>query len=156
MLAAQFVDQDRSIDRDGRVLIARPLWNADAKWMQVCHHLHGGTVFLQPQFNAGILLETIERERITATLLTTTMMQAVLDHPDFEWRDLSSLRTVYYCAGPMATQLLRRAFVGFGPILFQSPADMAAGPGAALFEDGHKGETRAVRRSAPRRPRWLN
>ena len=47
------------------------------------------------------------------------MMRAVLDHPDFARRDLSSLRTVYYAASPTPEPLLRRALKAFGPILVQ-------------------------------------
>ena len=129
---------DGAIDQNDRILIANPLFHAGGKWMQLGHHLRGCTVFLQRQFDAGTLLETIERERITATLLPATMMRAVLDHPDFGWRDLSSLRTVYYSAGPTPVPLLRRALAAFGPILIQYYGGTeAGGVGTALLKHHH-------------------
>jgi long-chain acyl-CoA synthetase len=37
------------------------------------------------------VLQTIERERINEMLLVPTMLQAVINHPDFERHDLSCL-----------------------------------------------------------------
>ncbi len=54
-------------------------------------------------------------------------MRAILDHPDFERFDLSSLRTLYYSAGPTPVPLLRRALSVFGPILIQFYGGTEAG-----------------------------
>jgi acyl-CoA synthetase (AMP-forming)/AMP-acid ligase II len=83
------------------------------------YHFRGCTIVLQREFDPAAVLEAIERERITGVLLPATMMRAVLDHPDFSRRDLSSLRVVYYAASPTPEPLLRRALKAFGPILVQ-------------------------------------
>lgn len=138
ILSALSFCMDGCIDQEDRILIANPLFHAGGKWMQLGHHFRGCTVFLQRQFDAGVLLETIERERITATLLPATMMRAVLDHPDFAWRDLGSLRTVYYSAGPTPVPLLRRALAAFGPILVQYYGGTeAGGVGTAMLKHHH-------------------
>lgn len=145
ILSALSFCMDGGIDQNDRILIANPLFHAGGKWMQLGHHLRGCTVFLQRQFDAGALLETIERERITATLLPATMMRAVLDHPDFAWRDLSSLRTVYYSAGPTPVPLLRRALAAFGPILIQYYGGTEAGGlGTAMLKHHHLHDDPAV------------
>ena len=129
---------DGTIDQNDRILIANPLFHAGGKWMQLGHQLRGCTVHLHRQFDAGKLLETIEQERITSTLLPATMMRAVLDHPDFARRDLSSLRTVYYAAGPTPVPLLRRALAAFGPILVQYYGGTeAGGVGTAMLKHHH-------------------
>jgi acyl-CoA synthetase (AMP-forming)/AMP-acid ligase II len=139
ILSALSFCMDGAIDQQDRILIANPLFHAGGKWMQLGHHLRGCTVFLHRHFEAGALLETIERERITATLLPATMMRAVLDHPDFSKRDLSSLRTVYYSAGPTPVPLLRRALEAFGPILIQYYGGTeAGGVGTALLKHHHQ------------------
>jgi acyl-CoA synthetase (AMP-forming)/AMP-acid ligase II len=63
------------------------------------------------------VIRTIERERITAIHLVPTMVQAILDAPNFGRHDLSSLRMLMYAAAPMPVALLRRALDAFGPIL---------------------------------------
>ena len=61
------------------------------------------------QFEPGLFLETIEKEAIGFTYLVPTMLQAILDHPDFPRRNLSSLRMIGYGASPMPLELLLRA-----------------------------------------------
>ena len=145
VLSALSFCMDGAIDQNDRILIANPLFHAGGKWMQLGHHFRGCSVFLQRQFDAGIPLETIERERITATLLPATMMQAVLDHPDFARRDRTSLRTVYYSAGPTPAPLLRRALDAFGPILIQYYGGTeAGGVGTAMLKHHHLHDDPAV------------
>ncbi len=129
---------DGSIDQRDRILIANPLFHSGGRWMQLGHQFRGCTVHLQRQFNAAAFLERIERERITSTLLPATMMRTVLDHPDFHQHNLSSLRTIYYSAGPTPVPLLQRALAEFGPILVQLYGGTEAGGiGMALLKHHH-------------------
>lgn len=145
ILSALSFCMDGTIDQRDRILIANPLFHAGGKWMQLGHQFRGCTVYLHRQFDAGKLLETIEAEQITSTLLPATMMRAVLDHPDFRRRDLSSLRTVYYSAGPTPVPLLRRALAAFGPILVQYYGGTeAGGVGTAMLKHHHVHEDAEV------------
>ena len=54
------------------------------------------------------VLETIERERITHTVLVPTMLAMLLDAPGADDADLSSLRHVQYAASPISAELQRR------------------------------------------------
>jgi fatty-acyl-CoA synthase len=49
---------------------------------------------LVPAFDPGLVLELIESERATLTCGVPTMLLALVEHPDFSRRDLSSLRAV--------------------------------------------------------------
>src|SRR6185503_2291976 len=53
---------------------------------------HVGTQVLMPYFDPGLQLALIESERGTVLGGVPTMLVALLEHPDFEVRDLSSLR----------------------------------------------------------------
>ena len=53
------------------------------------------------------MLETIERERVTKMFCPPTVWIALLRHPDFDRRDLSSLRQGYYGASMMPVEILR-------------------------------------------------
>ena len=56
----------------------------------------GGRVVLHPStgFDASSFLETIERERVSKTLLVPSVLKRVLGAPDFDQRDLSCLQLV--------------------------------------------------------------
>jgi len=52
---------------------------------------HGACIVIQESFDAGVALELIEQERATAFCGLGNMTRALLEHPDFGRRDLSSL-----------------------------------------------------------------
>jgi fatty-acyl-CoA synthase len=81
--------------------------------------LRGGTNILLEGFDPEVLLDTIERERATSTLMVPTMLYVLLDTPGIADRDLSSLRTLAYGAAPMGRERLEQAMQTFGPIFVQ-------------------------------------
>jgi acyl-CoA synthetase (AMP-forming)/AMP-acid ligase II len=58
----------------------------------------GATVVLVPQFEAGNVLSLVEREKVTVILGVPTMLLALMNHPDLEATDTSSVRLIYYGA----------------------------------------------------------
>jgi len=81
--------------------------------------LRGGRVVILPRPDPQLLVDTIERERITELFLPPTVIYALLDLPGIERRDFSSLRYFLYGAAPMAADKLRRALDVFGPVMVQ-------------------------------------
>jgi acyl-CoA synthetase (AMP-forming)/AMP-acid ligase II len=81
--------------------------------------LRGGRVVILPRPDPQLLVETIERERVTELFLPPTVIYALLDLPGIEQRDFSSLRYFLYGAAPMAPDKLRRALAIFGPVMIQ-------------------------------------
>jgi fatty-acyl-CoA synthase len=104
--------------REPRFLMCTPLSHAGAAFF-IPVLLLGGSLVVVPYFEPGLVLETIERERITATMVVPTMLYMLMDHPDFASRDLSSLETVYYGAAAMSPTRLAEAIDKLGPIFFQ-------------------------------------
>jgi fatty-acyl-CoA synthase len=104
--------------REPRFLMCTPLSHAGAAFF-IPVLLRGGSLVVVPYFEPGLVLETIERERITATMVVPTMLYMLMDHPDFATRDLSSLETVYYGAAAMSPTRLAEAIDKLGPIFFQ-------------------------------------
>jgi fatty-acyl-CoA synthase len=81
--------------------------------------LRGGCNVLLRGFDVGRLLDAIEHERITSTLLVPTMVSILLDSPRLATVDVSSLRTIIYGAAPITPRTLERALDAFGPTLLQ-------------------------------------
>ncbi len=67
-----------------------------------------GTFVLAPGFDAGQMLELIESERGNTTLVVPTMILAMLAHPSFPARDLSSLVTLLSGATAVPAALVHR------------------------------------------------
>lgn len=74
----------------------------------------GSTQVFIPRFEPRQVLETIERERVTTILLVPTMINFLLQVPDLDRHDLSSLHHITYGASPIAPDLLQRAMKAFG------------------------------------------
>ena len=66
------------------------------------------THVLQPTFDPGTALELIESERVTFLCAVPTMLLAMMEHPDFARRDISSLALVLSGGAPVAPELVRR------------------------------------------------
>ncbi len=81
--------------------------------------MRGGTNIVLGSFDPATLLDTIEREKVTSTLMVPTMIYVMLDVPGIADRDLSSLRTIAYGAAPMGKERLEQALDVFGPIFLQ-------------------------------------
>jgi fatty-acyl-CoA synthase len=69
--------------------------------------LLGATSVVMPGADAGAMLAAVERERISKLFCPPTVWIALLRHPDFERRDLSSLRKGYYGASVMPEEVVR-------------------------------------------------
>lgn len=62
--------------------------------------LHRHTVVLMERFEASLAVELVERHRVQYAGLVPTMMRRIVQLPDIEQRDLSSLEAVLHSAGP--------------------------------------------------------
>jgi acyl-CoA synthetase (AMP-forming)/AMP-acid ligase II len=80
----------------------------------------GGCNVIMPQFDAELALRTIERERITSSMMVPTMYARLAALPTETLRkyDYSSLRWLMSGAAPLPTDLARRVEDLFGPILY--------------------------------------
>jgi len=103
-----------------RGLVTMPLFHMGGKAVQLGLHWSGGEMFIQRGFDPLAVLETIARERITVAHMAPTMIQTLLEHPDFDAFDLSSLRVIFYSAAPMPEPVLRRGLEKLGPVFIQS------------------------------------
>ena len=93
----------------------------------------GCTNYLVERFDARRFLEIIEKERITTTELVPTQIAMILDLPDHEKYDTSSLYTIFYAAMPMPVALLKRGIERFGRVFVQGFGQTETGPLITCF-----------------------
>ena len=94
--------------RNGRSLHAAPLFHMAALSRALNQFIAGETHVIIPAFSALEVLDTIERERVTEVGLVPTMIQALIDHPEFGKRDISSVKRLVYGASPIMPSVLER------------------------------------------------
>jgi acyl-CoA synthetase (AMP-forming)/AMP-acid ligase II len=70
-------------------------------------------------FRPEVLLETIERERVTTMFMIPTALTRVLDSGALDRYDISSLRRIIYGGAPIAPHRIEQALNAFGPVLTQ-------------------------------------
>jgi acyl-CoA synthetase (AMP-forming)/AMP-acid ligase II len=80
----------------------------------LCTLLAGGTVVVATGFDAGEILQLIERERITHSSMVPLQYQRLLEHPAFAASDLRSLRSLMCCGSPLQPDLKRRLIAALG------------------------------------------
>ncbi|MCW1958538.1 MAG: acyl--CoA ligase [Mycobacterium sp.] len=90
-------------------LISTPLFHIGAFATLITQTITGGRiVFNTGRFEPGQVLELIESERIQRWGAVPTMAARLLEHPDFDSRDLSSLRSFPLGGAPVPPVLLER------------------------------------------------
>lgn len=134
---------------DSRVLLNTPAFHVGAKGYNLSACWRGATSVLQRTFDPVQVLKAIQSERITFTFMVATMVQAVLDQPDVDAYDLSSLRTLMTASAPVPVPLLKRGIERLGPIFAQAYG-MTEGAGTVLyrFEMNPYGSADDIRRLA--------
>ena len=72
--------------------------------------IYGGrTLIMMRQFELKEWLETVQRERATRAMLVPTMLKWIVDEPDLDKYDLSSLEIITYGSAPMPFEVIRKA-----------------------------------------------
>lgn len=93
----------------------------------------GARCVLLPRFDAGDALAALERHRATMCFGFSTHFSDLMDHPDFETTDRSSLRVSIMAVGPASMESVgRRVARGFGGRVISGYGMTELGPGAAL------------------------
>ena len=100
--------------------------------------LSGGTVILQRRFDPAAWLQAVAAEHANVSLLVPTMIYTLLDHPQVESTELSSLQTVMYGASPISPARLAEAIERIGPVFCQLYGQVESlGLGTSLWRAEH-------------------
>lgn len=76
----------------------------------------GSTTIFMRRWDTVRAMEIIERERVTLTGGVPTIAWQLLEHPDRDRYDLSSLEAIAYGGAPSAPELVRRIYEEFGAL----------------------------------------
>ena len=96
-----------------RWLVVAPMFHAAGTIGVLATLWTGCSHVILPAFDPGAVLDAVEREGVTATLVVPTMMAALVDEQEQRPRDVSSLRWLSHGSSPVGTDVLRRTAGAF-------------------------------------------
>jgi long-chain acyl-CoA synthetase len=142
---------------DAATLHAAPMFHLAGFGGVMMALLTGARHVIIPRFDPGLVLESIERNKVTNVLLVPTMIRMLLMHPNLPTTNLSSLRHLIYGASPMPEALLREAMRALPGCQFYqaygqtelSPIATVLGPEYHTFEGSNAGKLASAGRVAP-------
>jgi long-chain acyl-CoA synthetase len=106
-------------------------------WPALCCLAVGGRVVILRRPEVEAVLQHIQDEKCTHVNAVPTLYNWLLDCPQIERFDLSSLRLVTYAGSPMPEEVLRRCIGKFGNILAQAYGLTEAAPVSFLMPGEH-------------------
>jgi acyl-CoA synthetase (AMP-forming)/AMP-acid ligase II len=107
MACLQSAALGRPVEPGDKYLYPFPLFHIAAHNV-LLQHQYGAAVVLTKSFDAAETLRTCRELQVTTLSLAPTMIAMLLDQPDFDPADLSTVRTIGYGASAMPETLLLR------------------------------------------------
>lgn len=104
---------------NSRALVTTPLYS-NGTWLMMLPVLFaGGTLHVMPAFDAAGFLATVERAQITHTFMVPSQYIMVLDRPELDASDLSSLQTVLSAGSPLRRNTKQQVMERIAPGLYE-------------------------------------
>jgi long-chain acyl-CoA synthetase len=118
------------VDYDERVLITFPMYHVACEDNIVRHSFMPNTLYIRREgaFNPEQVLDYISKERITRCQFVPTMIHSLIQAPNINQYDLSSLRLILYAASVMPVELLKKALAIFSCGFAQLYGQTESGP----------------------------
>jgi long-chain acyl-CoA synthetase len=118
------------VDYDERVLITFPMYHVACEDNIVRHSFMPNSLYIRREgaFNPAQVLDYISRERITRCQFVPTMIHSLIQVPNMDQYDLSSLRLILYAASVMPVELLKKALAIFSCGFAQMYGQTESGP----------------------------
>jgi acyl-CoA synthetase (AMP-forming)/AMP-acid ligase II len=136
-------------DDNARTLISTPLYSNTTIVSFIPTLFGGSTVYLMPKFDAFGYLEIVEREKITHTMLVPVQYKRIMDVPEFDKFDLSSMRVKFSTSAPLRADVKRDVLARFPGKLIEYYGLTEGGGVTVLVADEHPEKLHTVGQVAP-------
>jgi long-chain acyl-CoA synthetase len=106
---------DLKVEYDEKVLITFPMYHVACEDNIVRHSFLPNAIYITKEggFNPTAVLEYISKERISRCQFVPTMIHSLIQVPDVNKYDLSSLKLILYAGSSMPVELLKQALAIF-------------------------------------------
>lgn len=98
-----------------KVLVSAPFFHVAGATTMMLAIWSGRTLVILPTFTPEDWLAAVQAEGVTHAFVVPTMLKRIMEVPDFDKYDLSSLKSITYGAAPMPYEVVRRACDIFPP-----------------------------------------
>lgn len=136
-------------DDNARTLISTPLYSNTTIVSFVPTLFGGSTVHLMPKFDARQYLQIVEAEKITHTMLVPVQYKRIMDVPDFDDFDLSSMRIKFSTSAPLRADVKQDVLARFPGKLIEYYGLTEGGGVTVLVADEHPTKLHTVGQVAP-------
>lgn len=136
-------------DDNARTLLSTPLYS-NTTIVSFLPTLYGGsTVYLMPKFDARGYLEIVQREKITHTMLVPVQYKRIMEVPDFDRFDLSSMRVKFSTSAPLRAEVKADVLARFPGKLLEYYGLTEGGGVTVLNSAEHPDKLHTVGQPAP-------
>jgi acyl-CoA synthetase (AMP-forming)/AMP-acid ligase II len=130
---------------DSVTLLIAPLFHVAGLGRLIGQLVVGGTWATLPQFRPASVLQAIEHEGVSDVIVVPSMLQSLMDAPEFRAERLQGLTRIAFGAAPMPPDLLDRALAAWPRAEFFQAYGMTETAGAVSMNPpgNHLGAARA-------------
>lgn len=100
-------------DLEERNILTVPLYHIAGMQAMMAAMYGGRTTIIERQFEPVEWMTLVQREKANRAMMVPTMLKQLLDHPDIEKYDLSSIKVITYGAAPITLEIIRKAVTRF-------------------------------------------
>lgn len=136
-------------DDNARTLISTPLYSNTTIVSFIPTLFGGSTVHLMPKFDAREYLGIVQAERITHTMLVPVQYKRIMDVPDFDNFDLSSMRVKFSTSAPLRADVKADVLARFPGKLIEYYGLTEGGGVTVLVADEYPDKLHTVGKLAP-------
>ena len=126
-------------------LLVAPLFHVAGLGRLVGQLIVGGRCVTMPQYRPARVLQAIETGGVTDIIVVPSMLQSLMDHPDFQPERVQGLKRMAFGAAPMPPDLLARALDAWPQAEFFQAYGMTETAGAVCMNppENHRHEAHA-------------
>ena len=107
LFGTPFIESWNPVPQPQTILVLAPMYHTNG-FATLNNLLAGDSLVVMGKFDAGRVVDVVERHRVSTFTATPTMLQRIADLPGIEERDLSSLQWILQGAAPMPVSLVHR------------------------------------------------
>ncbi|MBF0551818.1 MAG: AMP-binding protein, partial [Deltaproteobacteria bacterium] len=114
--AGRSLTLEMKMNKDDIGIIASPLFHATGEVTLMNDVYSGTTSIIMSQWDTGEFMHLVDKYRVTTGMLATPMLLFLVQHPNDEQYDLTSLKKIFFAGAPVTPVVFQQAINRFGNV----------------------------------------